>query len=153
MVVFCFGSKLFLSMSDLYQTFPIGINVFVIRDGKLLLGKRKNIFGNGTWGLPGGHLEPRESMMDAAARELMEETGLRAKSFEFSNVVNDKGSNKHYVQIGFIAQEVEGEPEVKESDRCWQWQWFPLDHLPAELFPPHIQQIENLLHQSPFADS
>jgi len=44
-------------MKDKYEKFHIGINVFVVRDKKLLLGKRKNVYGAGTWGLPGGHLE------------------------------------------------------------------------------------------------
>jgi len=140
-------------MPDIYQTFHVGINVFVIKDGQLLLGKRKNVYGDGTWGLPGGHLETGEAMMDAAARELMEETGLCAASFEFSSLVNNRNSNKPYLQIGFIAQEVKGEPEVKEPDRCEAWQWFPFDHLPIDLFPPHTRLIENFLHQSIFADS
>ncbi len=49
-------------------TFPVGVNVFVIKDGKLLLGKRKNISGDGEWGLPGGHLEKNEKMEDGATR-------------------------------------------------------------------------------------
>ncbi|HBK33402.1 TPA: DNA mismatch repair protein MutT [Candidatus Uhrbacteria bacterium] len=140
-------------MSDIYQTFHVGINVFVIKDNHLLLGKRRDVYGDGTWGLPGGHLETGEALIDAAARELMEETGLYAASFAFSNLVNNRNSNKPYLQIGFIAQEVRGEPENKEPDRCEAWQWFPFDHLPDDLFPPHIKQIENFLQQSIFADS
>ena len=55
----------------------------MVKNGKLLLGKRKNIYGAGTWGLPGGHLEFKEAMKTAASRELMEETGLKAENLEF----------------------------------------------------------------------
>jgi len=142
-------------MQDVYQTFHIGINVFVIKDNQLLLGKRKNVYGTGTWGLPGGHLETGEAMKDAAARELMEETGLSAKSFDFSNVVNDRSRSTggHYVQIGFVAHNVAGEPKVNEPDRCEEWGWFGLDDLPKELFPPHIIQIENFLQKLKFNDA
>jgi 8-oxo-dGTP diphosphatase len=76
-------------MKDKRALFPVGVNIFVVRDGKLLLGKRKNVYGNGEWGLPGGHLESGETMVQAAARELDEETGLFARDFSFVNLVND----------------------------------------------------------------
>ena len=140
-------------MQDIYQTFYIGINIFVVKDTQLLLGKRKNVYGSGTWGLPGGHLEMGESMKNAAARELMEETGLEAQSFDFSNIVNDKNRGQHYLQIGFVAQVVKGEPELKEPDRCEEWKWFKLNELPQNIFPPHILQIENFLQKSNFVDA
>jgi len=140
-------------MKDMYQTFHIGINIFVLKDGHILLGKRKNIYGAGTWGLPGGHLETGEAMKDAAMRELMEETGLHAESFDFSNIVNDKSRDQHYLQIGFVAQGITGEPAVKEPDRCEEWQWFKFSELPGQLFPPHIKQIENFFQKNNFADA
>jgi 8-oxo-dGTP diphosphatase len=46
----------------------IGVAVIVIKDDKILLGKRKNSHGAGTWALPGGHLEFGESIKDCARR-------------------------------------------------------------------------------------
>lgn len=140
-------------MSDIYQTFHIGVNVFVLKDGALLLGKRKNIFGAGTWGLPGGHLEMGEALKDAAARELLEETGLSAERFDFSNIVNYPSQEKHYLQIGFVAQDISGEVMLKEPDRCEEWKWNPIDALPEEIFPPHIKQIENYIQKKGYIDS
>jgi len=121
--------------------FFAGVNVFVVRDGKLLLGKRKNVFGEGQWGLPGGHLEMGESITRAAARELKEETGLVARSFGFVNLVNDPQAAKHYVQIGFLADGVKGEPKLKEPERCYGWEWFDLNNLPENIFVSHQKQI------------
>jgi len=140
-------------MPDLHQAFYIGINVFVVKNDQLLLGKRKNAHGAGTWGLPGGHLESGEGMKEAAARELMEETGLQAQSFDFSSLVNDRSGGGHYLQVGFVAKDVSGDVTLKEPDRCEAWQWFALDHLPSDLFPPHKQQIENFLRKMNFADT
>jgi len=130
----------------------IGINVFIIRDGKLLLGKRKNVSGEGDWGLPGGHLEPNEKFKDAAARELMEETGMVAKDFIFKNIVNLPNNPKHYIQVGFEAVDSSGEPELKEPDRCEAWEWFELNKLPSNIFFAHTEQIKNYLTNNAFSE-
>jgi 8-oxo-dGTP diphosphatase len=44
--------------------------------GQLLIIKRGNEPGRGLWSLPGGHVEPGESDVEAVAREVQEETGL-----------------------------------------------------------------------------
>lgn len=126
-----------------YPNFCIGVNSIVVRDGKLLLGMRKNCYGAGTWGLPGGHLEQGEELAAGAARELLEETGLTAESFEFTNIVNDPNEkDRHYLQIGFQAIGIKGEPENKEPDRCEEWRWFDVNALPSKIFPNHKKQIE-----------
>jgi 8-oxo-dGTP diphosphatase len=128
-------------MADEYKKFYVGVNVFVVRDGKLLLGERLNVYGAGTWGLPGGHLEPGEAMDEAAGRELLEETSLIAASLEFVNLVNDRHGGQHRLQVGFEAMGVSGESELREPERCREWRWFPLGELPANLFVGHRQQI------------
>ncbi|RLC15632.1 MAG: DNA mismatch repair protein MutT, partial [Deltaproteobacteria bacterium] len=52
----------------------IGVAAIVIKDKKVLLGKRKNAHGAGTWAFPGGHLEYKESIEECAKREVFEET-------------------------------------------------------------------------------
>ena len=56
------------------RRFVLGVNTFLIKDNKILLGKRLNVAGHGQWGLPGGHLEENEDLIEAAKRELLEET-------------------------------------------------------------------------------
>ncbi len=44
------------------QTIKIGCEIFLLQVKLLLLGRRKNCYGEGTWALPGGHLEHGESI-------------------------------------------------------------------------------------------
>ena len=131
----------------------IGVNVFVIRDGKLLLGKRKNAHGQGMWGLPGGHLEYGEKLHETAFRELREETGLSANEMRFIGVANNvrDTDEEHYLQIGFQAEGVRGEPALCEPERCEKWDWWALDKLPQEIFPPHRGLLELFRHRTAYA--
>jgi len=133
--------------------FPVGINVFVVRDGKILLGRRKSDYHDGEWGVPGGHLEEGERMIACAARELTEETGLTADSFTFVITDNDPRQDKfHYIHLGFLADGVHGEPHLAEPDKCYGWEWFPLDNLPSPLFIGHKKIIEGFIAGVTFLD-
>ena len=80
----------------------------------------------------------------------MEETGLVVKKCRKGTFTNDffEKENKHYVTLFMITDWVEGEPELKEPDKCESWQWFEWSGLPQPLFVP----IENALKEcfSPF---
>ena len=55
----------------------VGVAVIVRRKGHVLMGLRKGSHGAGTWSFPGGHLETGETVTMCAARELLEETGVK----------------------------------------------------------------------------
>jgi len=54
--------------------------------GEVLLLERHD----GEWDLPGGHLEPGESLEETAARELMEETGFTVGTLELLGIASGK---------------------------------------------------------------
>jgi 8-oxo-dGTP diphosphatase len=130
----------------------VGIGVFIIKDGKVLLGKRKNAHGAGAWAFPGGHLEFGESWEDCAKREISEEIGITIKNIRFGAVTNDifEKEEKHYITIFLLADYDAGEVQILEPEKCEKWKWFEWKEskLPTPLFIP----IQNLLKQgySPF---
>lgn len=120
----------------------VGVGVFVIKDGRILMGQRINAHGEGTWSLPGGHLEFFETFEDCAKREVLEETGLTINGITYLTATNDlfEKENKHYVTIFVKSNDSEGIAKVMEPHKCLKWDWFSWDDLPKPLFLP----IENL---------
>ena len=114
----------------------IGVACLVVKDGSILLGKRKNAHGEGTFATPGGHLQFREKIADCAIRELAEETGLEAKFTQTLDFVENQleGGTKHYITFFVRVEVAEEEPRLLEPEKCEGWQWFPLDELPTPLF-------------------
>lgn len=121
----------------------VGVGVIVMRDGKILIGKRKGAHGEGAWAFPGGHLHFGENWEECARREVEEETSLVIKDISVAYVTNDvfHGEEKHYITVFMKANHISGEPENREPNRCEGWEWHAWDALPT----PHFIPFENLL--------
>lgn len=129
-------------MSEAQQV-KVGVGVMVLKDGKVLMGKRKNIHGAGEYAWPGGHVEYMESFVECAKREVREETGIEITNVRFLRLMNLKHyAPKHYADIGLMADWKSGEPRVMEPDKIEGWGWYDLDDLPQPLFYPIPSYIE-----------
>jgi 8-oxo-dGTP diphosphatase len=128
-----------------------GFGVMLLKDGKVLLGRRHDdpekadslLHGAGTWTMPGGKFEFGESFEDGAKRELMEETGIVLDKVKVVCVSNDMVEDAHFVTVGFFSEYFDGEPRVMEPDEITEWGWFDLDALPSPLFFPTDRILEN----------
>lgn len=123
----------------------IGVGVIVRKGEEVLVGKRKNSHGDGTWSFAGGHLEHGESIEECAAREVREEAGIEIENAEMEAITNDRfeEEGKHYVTIFVTADHAEGRPTVEEPDRFEEWAWHAWNDLPEPLFLP----IRNLMEK------
>ena len=132
-------------MSDSAKNPRVGIGAFIIKDGKFLMGKRKGSHGEGSWSVPGGHLEFGESFADTAEREVLEETGLAIKNVRFGALTNDyfEKEGKHYVTIWMLSEYESGEATILEPDKFVDQDWFTLDTLPSPLFLPWNQLLKS----------
>lgn len=130
---------------DEFKHARVGVGVMVIKDGKVLIGKRKSSHGEGEWAWPGGHLEHLESIETCARREVKEEAGIEIENIRFLRLMNiTKYAPKHYIDIAMVADWKSGEPEVREPSKLESWEWRALDNLPEPLFAPIPTYFEAL---------
>ncbi|TVY27921.1 DNA-dependent metalloprotease WSS1-like protein [Lachnellula hyalina] len=118
----------------------VGVGVFILASSnelannpRFLVGKRMNSHGAGTYALPGGHLEFGETPEECAARETLEETGLKISPAQFLTATNDymPAENKHYITMFTICvrEKDSDEPQVLEPEKCEGWDWVSWEEL------------------------
>jgi 8-oxo-dGTP diphosphatase len=122
----------------------VGVGVYVLRDGKVLLGLRKGGYRSGTWCAPGGKLELYEDLFACAERETLEECGVRIENIRFVGVTNDidQEFDSHYLTVAVAADWKAEEASLTEPDKFDKWEWFPWNRLPEPLFPSTRNFVE-----------
>ncbi|MFA6005444.1 MAG: NUDIX domain-containing protein [Patescibacteria group bacterium] len=128
----------------------LGVCVIVLdaTKTKVLLGKRKNSYRSGTFGLPGGRLELKESLQDCGTRELIEETGLRSKTLRYVGVVRELQEKFNFIHFVFLCDSYEGSPSLTEPEKCEGWEWFLLENLPENILPGHKAALDFLINKN-----
>jgi 8-oxo-dGTP diphosphatase len=101
----------------------------VVEAGRLLLVQRGNPPSVGLWAVPGGRVELGETMVDAVAREVLEETGLVVTVGELVGWVERISDAYHFVIVDFLAT-CSGETEPTAADDAADVAWVPLAELP-----------------------
>jgi ADP-ribose pyrophosphatase YjhB (NUDIX family) len=102
-----------------------------VDDGCLLLVRRRNEPGMGSWSVPGGRVEPGETVQEAVVRELLEETSIEGVCTGLVGVVERIGDDHHFVILDY-AVEVLAPVEPKPGDDADEARWVPL-HDVAEM--------------------
>lgn len=126
----------------------------ILKDGKVLLGRRKGSHGEGEYAFPGGHLEYMESFENCAKREVKEETGMEIADIKFLFLANIiKYAPKHYVHVGLIADWKSGDPQVLEPDKSESWVWFDLNQLPEPMFEMCRLSIDSYKNKKIYYDA
>ncbi|MFT5905415.1 MAG: 8-oxo-dGTP diphosphatase [Cryomorphaceae bacterium] len=108
----------------------------------LLLIERKNPPFQGKWALPGGFHDPGETVEQAAARELKEETSLTGIQLKQIGVFSqpDRDPREQVISIAHQGEVVMAEVTPIANDDANKAEWFPLDELPPLAFD-HLEII------------
>ncbi|AFS79053.1 NUDIX hydrolase domain-containing protein [Gottschalkia acidurici 9a] len=139
-------------MKDIDNIHP-GVAIIIFdKNKKVLLQKRADVE---LWGIPSGHVEIGESVMEAAIREVKEETGLsicitrligiysdpKSQVFEYPN-----GTTTHFITTYFEGEVIEGEINCS-SDETLELCYFGIEALPENILPMHPQWLKDALCQ------
>lgn len=129
------------------------VDAVVVQSGHILLVERRGMPGQGLWALPGGFVDPKETLFDACIRELREETRLKVPdavlrgSRHSQHTFDDpyRSARGRTITQAFYFQlknDPKGLPAVKGGDDALRAFWLPLAKLQADkLFEDHYAII------------
>ena len=128
----------------------LGANAIIVKDGKLLLERRRD---SDTWGLVGGGVKKYEEPIQAIAREVWEELGLRISKerFEKLAVYGEPGRIAAYrdgsiwrMVIVVFRLELSGDVTLKISKESRELRWFTPEELAdVEIVVTHSDIVED----------
>jgi 8-oxo-dGTP diphosphatase len=126
-------------------TFPVTVHLLFFREDQVLLLRRFNTgYADGQYSVPAGHLDGGETVLAAARREALEETGvaIAAEDLTFSSVMHRMNADER-VDFFLHVRSWDGEPENTEPDKCDELRWVNMDELPDNIVPYVRQAIQN----------
>jgi ADP-ribose pyrophosphatase YjhB (NUDIX family) len=121
----------------------VTIDAIIVKDSEILLVKRGRDPFKGFWALPGGYVDWDETVENAVAREVREETSLLVKNLKLLKIYSNPARHpKQCIDLAFVV-EAEGVP--KHGDDAQELLWVSLERLPKTLAFDHKQIIEDYL--------
>ena len=140
-------------MAETVQTHLCGWMVLQRGDGTVLLARRSGVrYGEGLWGLPGGHAGLRESWAAAAVRETNEEVGVRVEPADVVPLGVQRYVDGGYAGVDafFLARRWQGEPAPVSE--CSEVAWVDPAQLPADALAWLGPSLHRLLRQGIWLD-
>ncbi|MFF2616381.1 NUDIX domain-containing protein [Kitasatospora sp. NPDC058046] len=124
-------------MTETFETLRYTADVVCVWNGCVLLIERGWPPHKGQLALPGGHVDPGETSRAAAARELLEETGIRvaAEDLTLIGIYDDpeRDPRGRYISVAYRI-EVTDDPCAQAGDDATAVVWMPLADLPDLAF-------------------
>jgi ADP-ribose pyrophosphatase YjhB (NUDIX family) len=121
----------------------VAVGAVVVVDGHLLLIRRGHGPGAGEWSVPGGRVEPGETLAEAVVRELAEETGVEGVCGALIGFVERITDDHHFVILDFACTPLDDRLPVAGDDAA-EVAWVPL-HEVAER--PLVEGLAEFLHE------
>ncbi len=119
----------------------LAVDGIVLRKGKVLLIKRSTLPYKGHWALPGGFVEHGETVEDAVAREIKEETELTCEPVGLVGVYSDpkRDPRGHTITLAYILKIIRG--EAKKTAEATEIKYFDFGYLPEKIAFDHEKII------------
>jgi mutator protein MutT len=127
------------------QPIVIGVGAAVVDGTQLLLVRRGREPGKGLWAVPGGKVRFGETLEEAAAREVAEETGLHVVIGDLIWAGESIGDHGHIVLIDFLAEVTEG--DLESGDDAEEAEWVEITDLGDWPLTPTMFQLVDVLRE------
>ncbi len=128
----------------------VDVVIFSVVEGelKVLLVKRKNWPFEGTWAIPGGFVEMDESLEEAAARELYEETGVKGVYLEQFYTFGRPGRDPRtrVISVAYLTLVDAARLQPQAADDAADVGWFSV-HDPPPLAFDHVDILKRALQR------
>ena len=127
----------------------VGVGVIVFRDKDVLLVKRNKDPNKGFWSIPGGKQILGETLVEAAQRELFEETGVRVDSLLLVDVADSiisdaEGKIKyHYTLVDYMGHWYSG--NSRAGDDAQEVRWVHMNELSSYSL---LEKTMNIIHKA-----
>ena len=115
----------------------VAVTCIVEREGKVLMVRRGNEPGYGLWSIPGGYVDRGEVVEVAAAREVLEETGLEVEIGTLLGLFSEDG--QPVIVAAYAARELGG--QLTTGPETLDVGFFSPDDLPPLAFPRDRQML------------
>ena len=120
--------------------FRVSVAALIFQGERVLLAHRRDI---DWWCLPGGAVDPGETLDEALFREVREETGLEIEIGQLVGVYSKP--LKQEIVLSFRCTVAGGALNASTDDEIDESRYFAADKLPARTLPKHRQRVEDAL--------
>lgn len=141
-------------MGERYKS-NVTVSLMLFRNDKreILLQKRKNTgYMDGMYdNACSGHLEEKESVLEALIREAKEEIGIiiHKKDINLISVIHAK--NENYINFFFEVTSYDEIPVVMEKEKCEELRWFNIKDIPENIIPK-LKQVLDMTNKGIICD-
>ena len=110
---------------------PVGVDMIIYKENKVLLIKRENDPDKGKYAVPGGYVDRGESTEQAGIREVREETGLDVEIVKLIGIRSNPERYRQIIEIAYIAKVIGG--VETNGDGVESILWADPNNLPSEM--------------------